>query len=980
VTFLVTISECQQQDETARRERGLGLAATVSPAHAVDKDNDKLCRLTTTNESIHNLVEQMLGEDQMTLIEYQLNFANYSYNPLTINVAGAYDAKKWSRVTTAHGQTLLSLAFNYGVLSMMTLTLGTKTLNVELQDWPPGCMETVSDQIKIESVRQLLMRDFDADGPIKTVDDARICNEIIEDDAGYAKFRQNCCYNNSVTGNIECTTEIGNMWLNLLYAMLVIVRLGLVFLGPSLFVSAVLSMSKDNIPYVVRLKSKLEKTVYFYRKDKTNIPPISARRVVDLSSKKGFPKLQECLKKSNVKLEEPIRVRFPQYDINVDYKRTQKENVVPVGLFYSLFMAIFGCQVRFLGPFRDCCKTKMFQSSQYTITWGKFCKRLAKILLILLIPTPFYLRLIVYYQFECEEVERRKRAMASSGLRESLQSSLIHYFTPTHGVFIFMYILYVVTAVALAFISQKGRDHRVKKIIINSFRELKSLSFTDTLSVIASNLVWPMKNFGALGCCVGIVYWPVAITGSLIVGVVYLLPTLYLTVRMAYHSKLAAVVMSRQSHNVKYKVRDKPDLGMYQFQAENVLRKPSKTSGEFNISLDDLDHVVPHEHIQGEVASVKSTLVPYPKSSWLRITKYVFCAFLSILTLYSVVLIMSEVIGSLVEIVVFTIMGCIVNASALLKYVMLIVMIVIYCGDCFNNMAKKYLKMNRALFNEVKSRIKDLDKITSLPSSLQENCAFKAQELNEQAAYEASDNVAGKPANHWMINDLVLFVDSHDTPRIPIQLFNDVIQIQVAGVPGPIYRGYIEAFHNLSKIILFVLFVFLVVLSFGTVHKISATNQTLATLVGGFMPRMLRMFLAPPRPEVELGTVSFKSKMDEVIKNFCQYWPIYDLPFEVVTDEDDVKSSDEKPDSLANNNEAAQSRKVDMYRQETTDRQDSSGSDGFDGIAEHRLGLLPSQQIPTSQPCPEKSQDVSVIVEEQTDIAICLPTWPETCC
>ena len=257
---------------------------------------------------------------------------------------------------------------------------------------------------------------------------------------------------------------------------------------------------------------------------------------------------------------------------------------------------------------------------------------------------------------------------------------------------------------------------------------------------------------------------------------------------------------------------------------------------------------------------------------------------------------MSEVIGCLVEIVVFTIMGCIVNASALLKYVMLILMILVYCGDCFNNMEKKYLKMNRALFNEVKFRIKDLEEVTSLPASLQENFAFKAQELNQQASYECPDNVAINPANHWMINDLVLFVDNEDTPRIPVQLFHDVIQIRVAGVPGPIYRGHIEAFQQLSKIVLFVVFVFLVVLSFGSVHKISATNQTLATLVGGFLPRMLRMFLAPPRPEVELGTVYFKSKMDEIIKNFCQYWPIYDLPFEVVKDEDNDQNAEAKKD------------------------------------------------------------------------------------
>ena len=139
-----------------------------------------LCRLTTKDPYVHNKVVRTLTEATASLIEYQLSFSNYSRNPLKTNVAGAYDAKKWSRVTTAHGQTLLSLAFNHGVLSMMTLTYGTETRHIELEDWPPGCMEAASDQRKIESVRHLLMRDFDADGPIRTVDDDRVCYEIIK--------------------------------------------------------------------------------------------------------------------------------------------------------------------------------------------------------------------------------------------------------------------------------------------------------------------------------------------------------------------------------------------------------------------------------------------------------------------------------------------------------------------------------------------------------------------------------------------------------------------------------------------------------------------------------------------------------------------------------------------------------------------------------------------------------------------------------
>jgi hypothetical protein len=80
--------------------------------------------------------------------------------------------------------------------------------------------------------------------------------------------------------------------------------------------------------------------------------------------------------------------------------------------------------------------------------------------------------------------------------------------------------------------------------------------------------------------------------------------------------------------------------------------------------------------------------------------------------------------------------------------------------------------------------------------------------------------------------------------------------------------------------------IFLVVLSFSSIYKLSTTNQLLATVVGGFLPMIFRTVVRSPPPDVELGTVSFKSKMDEVIKNFCQYWPMYDLTFEPVVDDD----------------------------------------------------------------------------------------------
>jgi len=89
----------------------------------------------------------------------------------------------------------------------------------------------------------------------------------------------------------------------------------------------------------------------------------------------------------------------------------------------------------------------------------------------------------------------------------------------------------------------------------------------------------------------------------------------------------------------------------------------------------------------------------------------------------------------------------------------------------------------------VKGRIKDLEKVTSLPSFLQENRGFKSQELSEQADYETSDDVTDQPARHWLINDLVLFIDNEDWPRIPRKLF-EVSTTTVVSHARPASRQY----------------------------------------------------------------------------------------------------------------------------------------------------------------------------------------------
>ena len=85
----------------------------------------------------------------MTSSQFKQNLSSHSLQ-----------GNSFSRVSSLQGQTLLSLAFNYGILSLMTLTIGTDEQKVNLVEHPTGCMLRLTEEEKIRMVVELLMRDF----------------------------------------------------------------------------------------------------------------------------------------------------------------------------------------------------------------------------------------------------------------------------------------------------------------------------------------------------------------------------------------------------------------------------------------------------------------------------------------------------------------------------------------------------------------------------------------------------------------------------------------------------------------------------------------------------------------------------------------------------------------------------------------------------------------------------------------------------
>ena len=391
-----------------------------------------------------------------------------------------------------------------------------------------------------------------------------------------------------------------------------------------------------------------------------------------------------------------IPIRISQYDILVDYKKLLTENQVPVGLLTSLGRTFFHCRLRDVGPFKDCCQANMFSScpTRRPTPWIRFWRNVGRALMILLLPTPFYIRVLVFYNFEIDEVTERKEAVARSGLLEAYENNLIHYLTPSHPVFICIYIIYFIAAALLAC---GGQASQFKQTIVSSFAALKSFSWITSLGILSSNVIWPFQRFGLFGCVVALVYWPIVMPLSVVVYILYCLPTVYVCFRMLFR---AADVGSTGRKLRQRRGRD---------DDENASGYRIRTDVDRTLRLFDTKALL------GKTSSDDARNIrPFPGTRRLQLSKLLKQLAMSVvcvLTLNAVLVVMTECVGFIVEIIVFTLMGIIVNAGSMLKYCTLVFLVIVYSYDTFNNVPKKYLKLNRSLFSDVKGRIHDLDKV-----------------------------------------------------------------------------------------------------------------------------------------------------------------------------------------------------------------------------------------------------------------------------
>ena len=839
----------ERNDKLDKTTQGLTSYTYVYPNRDSVVTLSRNCTVKPVSEMVRHDIKELLDAG-VKLIIFNLNFQNHSGKLPGEAESDIYKPFLWERSTGRHGQGILFLKTGFEILSLSTLTYGTEKMKVELLEDPVGCLLNRTIWEIENGLRHILLNDFKEISPNGSGgslgDNEHICNMHIKNEEQRAVFYHICCRKNS-KGETVCQELVKDFWVQMLLYSIYIMNLLVIMFCPYFIPEPWYRDKYENLKFeLFDCKNEFEIQV---KKKNFNTPV--PKNVVDIDSLSSMDSFMKQLGKMDDDVVYPMRLSKIRLDVK--RKRLIPPNDVPVGIIKSIYDSFFRCQIRERKSLETCCHSSIFEPFQESslrftrIKWYHCLKELMLIVSFVLAIVPWIIRIAIFYWYEDNELNDRVKAAYDRKLDVHyayFPGSLISFLTPVHTVFLFCYAVLALDAVLFGILEMfKSEMKKILELVLRKcFRDMHESSYSKSVGWAVRIMLYPLKKYGVLGLVVVGIYWLFVLPVIVVVLAFYSIPTLNIAIRLLCH---LFIVISPKSKFVKAL---KENIGF-----QDILRKETI------------------ERLTGRQICL------------LRFIQFI-VNLISLLALLSCVLLVVEVIVFFIEIMVYTLLGIILNASQTLKYVSLLFMLTLYARDCFGSVTKKYQAFNDAINKAILAKVKDnVDKVAWQTANKQPNTAFQVSvdvddhgnELPAKKPYLCLSNGVLK----WSIPQLLLFLDNNDTPYIPRTFFFKAAYMDHVGCPGPLYKNLIRAMRQFVTIILFLLFVVVVVMAFGNEYSVSGVNQMLATLAGGFLPWIFRNVLFKPPADIEIDTSSlgFKNMFDEVIKDHKQNWPVTDF-------------------------------------------------------------------------------------------------------
>ena len=754
------------------------------------------------------------------------------------------------------------------ILCLFSLNLdsftGVREIDVEFTETPVGCMGalgvTEAEAVLRETIMNgLNVNNTDVASLLEMKPKDRVCNMHVIDDEGYADFKYYCCFRN-LHDDLECEYLKEDFWVNILMVIIKILQVLIVLFAPIYIPEAYYMLKDYGTPYAFKLAKDVKMHLNIMVANNSDAFKGESNAIkCSLSKFKHMHNFKNILGK--LKFNTKYRMELEDVHIRAAKDTLLPEHVIPVGLWSKLYRTFVMCNLRKAKGFRNCCYAEVCVKSPcgVRVTWYRVLRSIMMFCTSFVFISPWIIRVALYFFYEHEDMSMRRTAAGERHLEFWFPGSYTLYVTPLHFVFIIIYVLLSIEYCIFGVMGERVQN-KFKYVLQACFKDMRNRDKGEVLSWAFNFALRPCTKYGFFGIFTGLIAWALGLPFMCLFLAFYLLPTVNITFRL-------------MAHFIAY------------------LSRPKSSCSSPILDSYDPDHVVTSEKLVVEENIMKNMC-----SRILQLCVILFC----IVSLYSLLFLLTEIAAVAVEIIVYTLMGLILNASKLLAFVSLFFLLAVYGTECFGHVKTKFLVFNQALNKAILKLGEDKCKEIMYQSYREQgNNAFMVSTESSTPIGQSVDiecDLVGNP--RWQTSRLVLFFSKHDVPQIPMSLFFNACKMPYDFVPGSVLKNYVKAAVEFGVILVFLIFVFLVVAAFGDTYQLSTSNQLLATVVGGLLPKLLqKVFKSHESPKIDDKSIQFKVFLYELLEDYDRDWPIYD--FITKSDPIEIESSAPKRSSVS---------------------------------------------------------------------------------
>ena len=211
----------------------VGVCYLASPVASEQNCSVENCKVLPVGEDLESEFRLKASEKGVRLIYLNLKIGNSSYNPLDLPDEILPTRWMWAR---SINEPMLSLPFDFDVLSLGLLNYQVRSMTVSLRDEPSGCLAGLNSTCQNMAVGRALLDNVTRDSSIKlSRKTGVVCVIMIEKKihSDYRSIKYHCCGFN--VSRIYCDFPVvKSNWFNAIHMFLFVLSNVVLFYSPAL--------------------------------------------------------------------------------------------------------------------------------------------------------------------------------------------------------------------------------------------------------------------------------------------------------------------------------------------------------------------------------------------------------------------------------------------------------------------------------------------------------------------------------------------------------------------------------------------------------------------------------------------------------------------------------------------------------------------------------------------------------------------------